>query len=327
MSIHIQLERFEGPLGLLLYLIRKEEMDIFDINIHHITRQYLEYIRQMRRLDLEVAGEFVALAATLIHIKSKMLLPQYGAEGEELEVEDPRRELVNRLLEYQKYQDASKGLYSRTLMGRDVFARGSRFKFDEVSSDDVVVEDNPLFALISCYRVALKAMKTGVHKVFAPLQTVAARILDLRDLILVGRKIIFGELIVKEDGERSGQVLVTFLALLELAKMGFVSLFQAETYADIHIEGKKPIEGDVISQVENYDSGLATQNAEQLLLQAELASQDEGDIAEAQLALTPAAVQAQPEPEMPEESATDEEILAEEQRLNLTDLNLAGAES
>ena len=103
MSINIQLERFEGPLGLLLYLIRKEEMDIFDINVHHITRQYLEYIREMKRLDLEVAGEFVSMASTLIHIKARMLLPQYNEEGEILEDQDPRKELVQKLLEYQIY--------------------------------------------------------------------------------------------------------------------------------------------------------------------------------------------------------------------------------
>ena len=103
----IQLERFEGPMGLLLHLIRKEEMDIFDIKINEITTQYLEYIKLMKELDLEVAGEFVAMAATLIHIKSRMLLPQYDENGEVVENADPRKELVQRLLEYQKFQEAA----------------------------------------------------------------------------------------------------------------------------------------------------------------------------------------------------------------------------
>src|SRR5216110_3153130 len=101
MSINIQLPKFEGPLGLLLYLIRKEEMDIFDIKINEITKQYLDYIKLMQELDLEVAGEFVAMASTLIHIKSRMLLPSYDENGEIIENEDPRKELVQRLLEYQ----------------------------------------------------------------------------------------------------------------------------------------------------------------------------------------------------------------------------------
>ena len=98
-QLTVTLPKFEGPLDLLLYLIRKEEMDIFDIKIHEITRQYLEYIKRMRELDLEVAGEFISMASTLIHIKSRMLLPQYNDQGEIIESEDPRKELVQRLLE------------------------------------------------------------------------------------------------------------------------------------------------------------------------------------------------------------------------------------
>ena len=101
----VQLDQFEGPLGLLLYLIRKEEMDIYDIEIHRITSQYLSYIKQLPSLDLEQAGEFCAMAASLIQIKSKMLLPNYDENGEEIEEEDPRKPLVQKLLEYQKYQE------------------------------------------------------------------------------------------------------------------------------------------------------------------------------------------------------------------------------
>jgi len=146
LSLHIQLEKFEGPLGLLLHLIRKEEMDIFDINVHHITGQYLSYIKVMKKLDLEVAGEFVAMAATLIHIKSKMLLPNYDDNGEEIEVEDPRKELVQKLLEYQKYKEASGKLYDRALVGRDVWLRGARENLNEYRpEEEIVIEDNPLF--------------------------------------------------------------------------------------------------------------------------------------------------------------------------------------
>ena len=104
-GIRVQLQQFEGPLDLLLYLIRKEEMDIFNINIVDITKQYFDYIKLMKEFDIEVAGDFIAMASTLIHIKSKMLLPQYDENGEVVEAEDPRKELVQKLLEYEKYKE------------------------------------------------------------------------------------------------------------------------------------------------------------------------------------------------------------------------------
>ena len=158
LNLRIQIQSFEGPLPLLLHLIKREDMDIFDINIHEITRQYLDYIRAMKQFDLGMAGEFIAMAATLIHIKSRMLLPQYN-EGEEVEEElDPRRELVHRLLEYQKFQEASGQLYMRSLVGRDVWVRGVRLVFEDSKEGEPIVlgEDNALFALMSAYRRALK---------------------------------------------------------------------------------------------------------------------------------------------------------------------------
>jgi len=172
LSIHVQLERFEGPLGLLLHLIREQEMDIFNINIHEITRQYLEYIKAMRRLDLEVAGEFVAMAATLLHIKSRMLLPQYNEEGEEI-TEDPRKELIQKLVEYKRIQELSADLYKRPLLGRDVFVRGEREKIETVDEGELVLEENPLFSLIAAYRASLRNMKKTVHKVALALQSIA----------------------------------------------------------------------------------------------------------------------------------------------------------
>src|SRR5262245_45625515 len=146
MSIHVHLERFEGPLGLLLHLIREQEMDIFNININEITRQYLEYIKNMRRLDLEVAGEFIAMAATLIHIKSRMLLPQYTEDGEEVVSEDPRKELVQKLLEYKKIKELSGDLYKMPLLGRDVFPRGERADIESLEEGELVLEEKPLFS-------------------------------------------------------------------------------------------------------------------------------------------------------------------------------------
>lgn len=266
MSINVQLPKFEGPLGLLLYLIRKEEMDIMDIKIHEITKQYFEYIKLMKELDLELAGEFVAMAATLIQIKSRMLLPQYNENGEIVEVEDPRKELVQKLLEYQKYQEASKLLYERPLVGRDMWLRGVRETLAPLE-EEIQLEDNALFGLISSYRKAMRSMKKRMHKVTAKTQSISARILEMKDRLLVGQKIVMMDLVDAVE-DRSRQVLITFLSLLELGKMGFVSIYQSEIYSDIYVEAKKPIEGDIVNRVEEYDSIGSDQVADRLMEKA-----------------------------------------------------------
>ncbi|UYL08116.1 segregation/condensation protein A [Bdellovibrio sp. SKB1291214] len=273
MSITVQLPKFEGPLGLLLYLIRKEEMDIMDIKIHEITKQYLDYIRLMKELDLEVAGEFIAMASTLIQIKSRMLLPQYDENGEVVEVEDPRKELVQKLLEYQKYQEAAKLLYDRPLVGRDVWLRGTRERLDE-KEDEIILEDNALFSLISSYRKVLRSIKKKVHEVKAKAQSISSRVLELKDYLIVGRKVTMMELVTATE-DRARQALITFLSLLELGKMGFVGLYQSEVYADIWVDTKKPIETDVLSRVEEYDSMGADRIAEQMMADAKKADPTE----------------------------------------------------
>ncbi len=308
MSIHVHLERFEGPLGLLLHLIREQEMDIFNININHITRQYLEYIKTMRRLDLEVAGEFIAMAATLIHIKSRMLLPQYTEEGEQI-VEDPRKDLVQKLLEYKKIKELSVDLYKLPLLGRDVYPRGWREDVESLEEGELVLEEKPLFSLIASYRKVLKNMKQTFHRVFADMQSISGRILEIKDLLLVGKRILFGDLITDRSRE-GGQVLATFLALLELAKMGFVSLFQSAAFADLHIEALKPIDRDVITQVESYDSVNAEQKAIEIFNEAHLSLNESEIMSDDEVAPGEIVVE-----EPFAKAATDEEIAHEEQVL------------
>lgn len=251
-QITIQLPHFEGPLALLLYLIRKDEMDIMDIKIHEITGQYLDYIKMMKELDIEVAGEFIAMAATLIQIKSRMLLPQYDENGEIVETEDPRKELVQKLLEYQKYQEASKLLYERPLVGRDLWLRGRRERL-EPKEDEIEIEESGLFSLITAYRRMVRSAKKRVHKVTAKAQSIASRILEMKDKLLVGVRMTLQELVTSTE-DRARQTLITFLSLLELGKLGFVGLSQTEAYSDIWVLGKKPIEDDAISRVEEYDN-------------------------------------------------------------------------
>lgn len=252
MSLVVQLPKFEGPLALLLYLIRKDEMDIFDIKIHEITNQYLEYIKIMKELDLELAGEFVAMAATLIQIKSRMLLPQYDEKGEVVENEDPRKELVQKLLEYQKYQEAARLLYERPLVGREMWTRGFRESLDE-PMDEIEVEDNGLFSLISMYRLIMRSAKKRIHQVTAKAQSIASRILEIKEMLVMGQRKTLNELIHTLD-DQARQILITFLSLLELGKLGFVSLYQSENYSDIWVELRKPIEGDAVSRVEEYET-------------------------------------------------------------------------
>ena len=255
-QLRVHLQQFEGPLDLLLYLIRKEEMSILDINIVEITKSYLDYIKLMKEFDLEVAGDFVAMAATLIHIKSKMLLPQYDENGEIVDQEDPRKELVQKLLEYEKFKEAAKALYDRPLLNRDLWSRGSREKL-EVKDDEIELQDNALFSLIGHYRRVVKALHKRVHKVNVKLQSIASRILQMKDKLIVGIQVTMQELYdtaIVEPQERMRNGLMTFLSLLELGKMGYVNLYQTDTYGDIFVNTKKPIEGDVVSKVEEYDN-------------------------------------------------------------------------
>ena len=320
MSLTIQLPKFEGPMALLLYLIRKEEMDIFDIKVNEITNQYLEYIKLMKELDLELAGEFISMAATLIHIKSRMLLPQYDENGEIIEQEDPRKELVQRLLEYQKYQEASKNLYERPLLGRDVYARGIRERLD-MKEEEIVLEENALFALITAYRNAVRSIKKKIHQVAAKAQSIASRILEIKDRLIVGSKVGMSELIEASSDKRR-QVLITFLSLLELGKMGFVSLCQADTYHEIYAEAKKPIETNVLDRVEEYDSMRADEIAAQMMEKAQKLEELEidTDIAAEEFVMKdevdPDEQLAFEEPMDESEMASDEDILAAEHELD-----------
>lgn len=268
MSLSIHIPQFEGPLGLLLYLIRKEEMDIFDIDVQLITSQYLEYIKKMKQFDLEVAGDFIAMAATLIQIKSKMLLPNYNEEGEEEEIDDPRKELVQRLIEYQKFQEISKSLYERPLLGRDVFRRG---KSDSIHSDEdgeIILDDGGLFSLIAHYRNSVRKMKRAIHKVARKTRSIAGRIMEMKNHFVVGQRVLLRELITSVEDVKQ-ELLITFLSCLEMGKMGLVSVYQAEVYGDIYLTAKKEITLDSISRVEEYDSQGAEDLADSLMQTAE----------------------------------------------------------
>ena len=306
LGYQVKLDQFEGPLALLLHLIRKEEMDIYDIKITKITKQYLDFIKNMRQLDLEVAGEFVAMAATLIQVKSRMLLPSYDENGDVVEDEDPRKELVQKLLEYQKYQEVSAKLNDRPLQGRDFWAKGAREQIDAAEEGEILIdESNALFALIGMYRKVIRSIKKNVHIVGMRGQSIAQRILELRRLLVAGRKTNLTELVTEgtaAGSEHSNNVLITFLSLLELGRMGFVSLFQSEAYAEIYVDVGKEVSSDVVLRVEEYDSAGSEKLADSLM-SAEEPSPEEQERADEKIAVTDEMI-----------AATDDDITAEEAR-------------
>jgi segregation and condensation protein A len=223
----VKLPVFEGPLDLLLHLIRLNEVEITDIPIARIGEQYLEYIELMRDLNLDVAGEYLLMAATLAWIKSRMLLPPDGLEDED-EGLDPRAELVARLLEYQRFREAAGQLGGRRLLGRDVFdARVQALESPPASEREIEVG---LFELIEAYRRALAAAPAGgaAHEVEVELVTVRER-MEVVMRVLEQRKTIEFEQVFVESGEpRPSRLLIvaTFLAVLELTRLAALRLYQ-----------------------------------------------------------------------------------------------------
>ena len=230
----IHLPLFEGPLDLLLYLIRRDKIDIHDIPIAPITRRYMEYLELMKQLDLDVAGEFMVMAATLIHIKSKILVPvdPTEAEGEE-DAGDPRDELVQRLLEFQRYKEAAGILHQK---GQIRAATWTRPDTALPAIDDAGEEmlEAGLFDLISAFKELLDRRKTlFAHEVAHEGKSIEERMEDLLALIKEGESIEFLELFAAE-GTKPGMI-VTFLALLELIRLRRVKVYQRGMFGSIRV--------------------------------------------------------------------------------------------
>jgi segregation and condensation protein A len=227
-----RLEGFEGPLDLLLHLIQKNELDIFNIPIALITGQYLQYLQLMKVLNLDIAGEYLLMASTLLHIKSKMLLPK-SLEGEEQEEEDPRAELVRRLLEYQKYKQAAVELEKRPLLDRDVFIRLVASE-PEPTAEEERIEAN-LFELLEAFRKVLERVKPEiVHEVILEHLSVENKIQEILTLLeKENRSMAFHRLFPEEASRRV--VVVTLLAILELVKMKRIRIFQLAPFETIRI--------------------------------------------------------------------------------------------
>jgi len=227
MDYTVKLEIFEGPLDLLLYLIKKNDLDIYDIPISQITAEYLEYVELMKILNLEAIGEFLVMAATLMQIKARMLLPKAPIEGEE-EEKDPRAELVAKLLEYQKFKEAAKFFESRELEQQQIFSHAE----PQFAEEEYLLEVS-LFDLLESFRQVLQEAKEEVKEIISeeiPLEEKIRYILES----LKGKKYLaFRQLFNPQEGRFS--LIVTFLALLELVRLKQVIVRQKEHFGEIRI--------------------------------------------------------------------------------------------
>jgi segregation and condensation protein A len=236
-GVSVTLPKFEGPLDLLLHLCQKHELDILDIPIGFVTEKYLEYLAVMQLMNLDVASEYLVMAATLAHIKSKMLLPAPppGQEDDLLEEgEDPRQALIRRLLEYQKYKHAGETLQTRGVTGRDAFLRGSSIE-ETVQTGLAPLANVPLFSLVEAFQAVLARSKVKIsHDIVQERITLTDRINELVDVLRTRKKIAFDELF---DGLASRfDLVITFLALLEMTRLRMTRLYQSEPAAPIHVE-------------------------------------------------------------------------------------------
>ena len=232
----VELEVFEGPLDLLLYLIKKEEIDIYNIPIERVTTQYMEYLNVMRMLDLNIAGEFIVMAATLMMIKSRMLLPvEERPEGQdEEEGEDPRWDLVRRLVEYKKFKDVAVQLQEKEMYQENVFLLGHETVDLGPEETGSVLGDVSLFDLIAAFNDVLKkARPEEIGEILAEGYTVADKIDAVLCLVATGRSLAFRELF-SESATRH-EIVCTFLALLELIRLRQISVFQKEHFGNILI--------------------------------------------------------------------------------------------
>jgi len=261
----VNLPIFEGPLDLLLYLIKKEEIDIYDIPITKITDQYLEYIEMMKMLDLNIAGEFLVMAATLIHIKSRMLLPQETMEEEQIEL-DPRAELVKRLIEYKKFKEAASALNDLERGQKEVFTHGGGIDFSTMTAPaaDDGFEAN-IFDLITAFvKIVKDFSKEDFHKIVSDEFTVGQKIHDLYH-ILVNRPIILFTELFKQAKNRL-EAITTFLALLELIRLNEVKVVQSDTFGEIQIVRNtdiiKPPDTDEITKKISAYGGEKQENAD-----------------------------------------------------------------
>ncbi len=226
MDVAVKLEIFEGPLDLLLHLIRKNEVDIYDIPVALITKQYLEYLDLLQDLSIGVAGDFLVMASTLLHIKSRQLLPSYDASEDQEESEDPRQDLVDRLKEHMRIKAVADKLGERRWLGRDVFTReGGRRELDKVRSGEEEVIEAGVFELIEAFhRLMTHRHEQMILELPRDRVSLEERIGQVLDQLRTRQTMTFEEFFA--DARTRPQLVVTFLSLLELTRVGLLKVYQ-----------------------------------------------------------------------------------------------------
>jgi segregation and condensation protein A len=235
MQYQVKLDIFEGPLDLLLYLIKKNEVDIYDIPIALITGQYLEYLDLMRELNLDIAGEFLVMASTLIKIKSQMLLPPVEGEGEGEDEADPRAELMEHLLEYQRYKEAAQQLFTRELLEKDIFTRPLTDEPGQAKSEEDVLIEASLFDLVDALRKVIERKDLPEHYMGVAVEkiTVRDKIISILQQLKQTPQIVFQSLF--DPLVTRYEIVVAFLAVLELIRLRAIRVFQIQPYGEIRI--------------------------------------------------------------------------------------------
>ena len=231
-NYRVSLEHFEGPLDLLLHLIKKNDVDVYDIPIAMVLEQYLEYIELAKELNIDIVGDFLLTAAELILIKSRLLMP-VDEESEE-EGPDPRAELVRRLLEYQRYKEAGKQLTERPQLGRDVCKRGS---LKETPSSEAGELEADMTSLLLAFQAVLKRLPPKeAYEIEGERTSVADKIMALTEKLKACTELKFQELFDLSKGQ--SDLVVTFLALLEMAKMHMLQIRQGTSFDEIFIASR-----------------------------------------------------------------------------------------
>lgn len=236
MDIEFKINEFEGPLDLLLHLIKESKMDIMNIEIEKITKQYMDYLDLQEKMNLEIASEYLVLASELIEIKSKMLLPNRKDEESEEDEVDPREELVNRLLEYQAYKEITKVLQEKESLRKEIYTKSpENYKnyVDEVKEINVDVSLDDLVEAFKKYLARKKDNKPLKTKVTVNEISVSSRRADIKVLLKKKNKISFFELFPVVSKE---YIVATFLAILEMAKSGELTITQNNNFDDIVVE-------------------------------------------------------------------------------------------
>lgn len=230
----VRLEIFEGPLDLLLYLIKRDELDIYDISLERITQQYLEYLQAFKELNIEVAGEFVVMAANLIYLKSRSLLPaDLQPPEEDVEEDDPRWDLIRQLIEYKKFKEAAGQLQARALEQERIFARMGNGTLPELAP--LPLGEVGIFQLINAFQNVLKRLdaREDLREIFGENFTVSDKIEKILQTLAGGKAVRFSELFVRAASRV--EIVVTFLALLELIRLKQVRAIQPDEFAEIEI--------------------------------------------------------------------------------------------